>query len=32
VSWHAIGQQLREDIGAVNVAVNSVVNAAAPAN
>ena len=32
VSWHAIGQQLREDIGAVNVAVNSVVNAAAHAN
>ena len=32
VSWHAIGQQLREDIGAVNVAVNSVVNAAAHIN
>jgi hypothetical protein len=32
VSWHAIGQQLREDVGAVNVAVNSVVNAAAHAN
>ena len=32
VSWHAIGQQLREDVGAVNVAVNSVVNAAAHTN
>jgi hypothetical protein len=32
VSWQAIGQQLREDTGAINVAVNSVVNAAAHTN